>query len=103
MNSEQRNVLRAWDELIGVYGNGAARLFGSKMGSFPGGAYAWGNGRIWINGTKFGRSGFSIHGGYSPGSAGCIDVVKNISIVINNLQNLSSRSGHFSIPLKVNY
>ena len=46
-------------------------------GKFPGYKRAWGPGRYWLrpakqNKTK--RSGFSIHGGSEPGSAGCIDI-----------------------------
>ncbi|WP_083681116.1 DUF2778 domain-containing protein [Archangium sp. Cb G35] len=48
-------------------------------GGWPGGESSWGKHRIWLkpkSGTKtYGRSGFSIHGGDNPGSAGCIDLV----------------------------
>jgi LysM repeat protein len=46
-----------------------------------GGTNAWGTQRTWLTpmqGTNtYGRSGFSIHGGKTPGSAGCIDLTKN--------------------------
>jgi len=46
-------------------------------GEWPGGIRAWGDHRLWLeplSGTDtFGRGGFSIHGGTSFGSAGCID------------------------------
>jgi hypothetical protein len=46
--------------------------------AWPGGKSSWGQHRIWLTpaaGTAtHGRSGFSIHGGSSPGSAGCIDL-----------------------------
>jgi len=46
--------------------------------AWPGGESAWGRNRIWLSpetGTEmYGRSGFSIHGGEAPGSAGCIDL-----------------------------
>jgi hypothetical protein len=46
--------------------------------AWPGGESAWGKYRIWLepaSGTNtYGRSGFSIHGGAIPGSAGCIDL-----------------------------
>ena len=39
---------------------------------------AWGLRRVWlqpdINTNTYGRSGFSIHGGWKKGSAGCIDI-----------------------------
>lgn len=51
-------------------------------GGWPGGESSWGRHRIWLQpkaGTKtYGRSGFSIHGGSSPGSAGCIDLVEQM-------------------------
>lgn len=63
--------------------------FSLKLGlggtGWPGGPNAWGVGRIWLHpaaGTDtFGRDGFSIHGGQSPGSAGCIDVTGNMARV----------------------
>ena len=51
------------------------------LGKWPGGKRSWGNTRTWLTpmeGTNtYGRSGFSIHGGATPGSAGCIDLTKN--------------------------
>lgn len=55
---------------------------GIGRGKWPGGTSSWGNHRIWLepqSGTKtYGRSGFSIHGGSTPGSAGCIDLTENM-------------------------
>lgn len=52
-------------------------------GAWPGGNRSWGKSRIWLepeNGTEtYGRSGFSIHGGTDPGSAGCIDLVESMN------------------------
>lgn len=49
-----------------------------KQTSWKGGSAAWGNHRIWLepaNETNtLNRSNFSIHGGVSFGSAGCIDL-----------------------------
>jgi hypothetical protein len=51
-------------------------------GGWPGGESSWGRHRIWLSpkaGTEtHGRSGFSIHGGSDPGSAGCIDMTSNM-------------------------
>jgi hypothetical protein len=51
-------------------------------GKWPGGVPAWGAHRIWLKpaaGTNtLGRSGFSIHGGWEAGSAGCIDLTSSI-------------------------
>ena len=50
--------------------------------AWPGGESSWGQHRIWLEpapGTvTHGRSGFSIHGGDTPGSAGCIDLTHSI-------------------------
>jgi RHS repeat-associated protein len=40
---------------------------------------AWGDYRTpieWVAGPQYGRSGYFIHGGAAPGSAGCIDLVE---------------------------
>ncbi|WP_331374708.1 L,D-transpeptidase [Sinorhizobium chiapasense] len=63
------------DDVIGLLGY----PFG-KGGKWPGGRVAWGNSRAWLTpkadiDPKYAhRSGFSIHGGRDPGSAGCIDL-----------------------------
>jgi LysM repeat protein len=57
-----------WDRFKGNFGGG----------SWPGLEKSWGEHRTWLtplkNTNTFGRSGFTIHGGYEPGSAGCIDL-----------------------------
>jgi RHS repeat-associated protein len=55
------------------------RLLGAiGRGTWPGGTDSWGQYRTWLTpleGTNtHGRSGFTIHGGTKPGSAGCIDL-----------------------------
>lgn len=63
------------DEILG-----AAKFVGLKAGGWPGGRVAWGNSRSWltpksdIDPQNAHRNGFSIHGGWVPGSAGCIDL-----------------------------
>lgn len=54
-------------------------LFGLiGRGHWPGLRRSWGTHRIWLEPAPetdtHGRSGFSIHGGRDPGSAGCIDL-----------------------------
>lgn len=79
-------------------------------GSFPGGTYAWGENRVWINpsskivtdpetGKEVVRTNMSIHGGSVPGSAGCIDLHKNASPFFKRL----SQSTSSSIRLNVLY
>ncbi|HEX6119068.1 MAG TPA: L,D-transpeptidase [Dongiaceae bacterium] len=46
--------------------------------NWTGGRPSWGNYRAWLTPKSdtqtYGRGGFAIHGGSSPGSAGCIDL-----------------------------
>lgn len=50
--------------------------------AWPGGESSWGRHRIWLDpadGTEtYRRSGFSIHGGDDPGSAGCVDLTNSL-------------------------
>ena len=61
-----------WDQFKGVFG----------AGTWKGGQMVWGDSRVWLEpmaGTNtFGRSNFSIHGGWFPGSAGCIDLTSSM-------------------------
>jgi RHS repeat-associated protein len=63
------------------------QLGAGKVGSWPGGVRSWGFQRVWLQpmgGTNtLGRSGFSIHGGFVPGSAGCIDLTGNMGAFAN--------------------
>ncbi|MCV6599294.1 MAG: DUF2778 domain-containing protein [Alphaproteobacteria bacterium] len=57
--------------------------FIKRYTSWPGGEDSWGNERIWLTPDKEndmkGRDGFSIHGGTSFGSSGCIDLAGSMS------------------------
>ncbi|MCD6544019.1 MAG: RHS repeat-associated core domain-containing protein, partial [Flavobacteriaceae bacterium] len=79
-------------------------------GEWPGGKFAWGKNRVWINpsavdvvnpvtGETVTRTNMSIHGGSSPGSAGCIDCHKNADKFFNKLRQSRSKS----IRLRVIY
>ncbi len=62
---------------------GWSRVLGNKFGGkWPGSSVSWGNSRVWLEPSKetntFGRAGFSIHGGWEPGSAGCIDLTSGM-------------------------
>ena len=52
------------------------------VGEWPGSEYSWGESRVWLEASTetntYGRSGFSVHGGVEPGSAGCIDMTNHI-------------------------
>ena len=60
-------------------------------GEWPGAKGSWGVHRTWIDPIGdtniYGRSGFSIHGGKDPGSAGCIDLTKHNDSFHNWLKN----------------
>lgn len=67
---------------------------------------AWGEFRIPIRQTeaqqlRSGRSNLFIHGGDSPGSAGCIDLGHQIGILVAILQKEHARSDNRRIPLEV--
>jgi RHS repeat-associated protein len=76
------NSIQSWDD-VGLLNKFASTfvnppyqlLTGNKVGRFPGGLYSWGSQRTeLIRDGETEGSGFYIHGGYVPGSAGCIDL-----------------------------
>ena len=73
----------------------------------PGSDNAWGDYRVAIHPyptTKtYGRGGFFIHGGAIPGSAGCIDLTKNMNRFIKHLRTLMPGKKDCYIPLTVEY
>lgn len=81
-----------WDKFKGNFG----------AGTWPGGTDAWGDTKTWLTPVKgtntYGRSGFSIHGGKTPGSAGCIDLTKNNKSFHNWLKSYGK-----PVKLNVNY
>lgn len=60
--------------------NQAIGWFG--VGKWKGSTMSWGKSRVWLEPAKetntYGRGGFSIHGGWEPGSAGCIDLTEQM-------------------------
>lgn len=77
-----------------------------KVGSMPGGRPAWGEGHVQINPTKVvvdgvKRGGFTIHGGSTPGSVGCIDLTENDGNFFDFLEK--HRGDQDSIPIFVKY
>jgi hypothetical protein len=69
---------------------GQAALGQFGFGAWPGGTRSWGFQRVWLEplpGTNtFGRGGFTIHGGFVPGSAGCIDLTHSMERFANRFQ-----------------
>jgi hypothetical protein len=89
------------DYFIGLWVNGVTQsIFGTKTGAWPGGPISWGPMRAWIDGSAYDRNGFSIHGGLSPGSAGCIDLTRQVVPFMIQFQNYAGSS---TVPLIVQY
>lgn len=92
------------DDTIGIVGS---LVNIKKVGRFPGGRYAWGDCRLEIQQTaqqkkESGRSGFSIHGGKQPGSAGCIDLMdkdKDFCSFLEKYRGVEQKE----VPLEVQY
>ena len=77
-----------------------------KKGSLPGGKIPWGPGRISVNldpkvAADTERTGITIHGGYFPGSAGCIDLVNHAQSFFDKVDELKGKQE--KIPLIVDY
>ena len=73
-NQDERQTMNMTDAIIGS----GSKLLSRKDGEWPGGPISWGTKRVWIHPDKntntYGRDGFSIHGGLTKGSGGCIDI-----------------------------
>ena len=89
--------------------NDVGLKIGEKLGldlkhksNWSGNPIAWGTKRVWLepdtNTNTYGRSGFSIHGGLSKGSAGCIDIPWQTGKLSNYLDDCQD-----SVPLQVKY
>jgi hypothetical protein len=82
-----------WEKMKGVFGGGP----------WPKGIPAWGNYRVWLNPDPdtetFGRGNFSIHGGWTPGSAGCIDLTREMDDFAELMQSL----GQDEVLVRVDY
>jgi len=63
----------------------------NPFGKWPGGEESWGNHRVWLEPDKHtdtkGRGNFSIHGGYEPGSRGCIDLTSGMDDFSEKLED----------------
>ncbi|MBP3513093.1 MAG: DUF2778 domain-containing protein [Elusimicrobiaceae bacterium] len=91
------------DTLIGIAGKNPIKNFGK----YPGSTAAWGQCRIPITPTpeqerKTNRSGFTIHGGWKRGSAGCIDITQNDRKFCDFIEKFRGKNQN-SVPLTVDY
>lgn len=86
-----------------------ALKLGEKMGfdmkqksGWSGNPILWGTSRVWLqpdaNTNTYGRSGFTIHGGLTKGSAGCIDIPWQTGKLNDYLDNCQD-----SVPVYVKY
>ncbi len=86
-----------------------ALKLGEKLGfninqksGWSGNPISWGTSRVWLrpddNTNTYGRSGFSIHGGLTKGSAGCIDIPWQTGKLNNYLDDCQD-----SVPVYVKY
>ena len=102
-NQNQRQNITAFDAVAGT-GIGIANKLGANIhrGKWNGGPISWGTKRVWLqpdaNTNTYGRSGFTIHGGWSKGSAGCIDIPWQTGKVGNDLDDCQD-----SAPVYVKY
>jgi RHS repeat-associated protein len=92
LDPSQIQIISTKDLLLGLVGRGA----------WPGGKASWGEQRAWLapapgTDTK-GRSGFSIHGGARPGSAGCIDLCSQAKDFFSSVDRTVDK-----IPVFVDY
>ena len=88
------------DVTNGIFG--IAGLMGIDIGTWPTSIFGWGTERVWLQpqaGTDtFGRDEFSIHGGATAGSAGCIDLVSQASTFFSFFKSLGE-----NVVLQVDY
>ena len=75
----QQSKLQSWSEVDQF----SKTFCFAGFGSWPGCTDSWGEQRVWLMAKShtnvYGRSGFSIHGGNIPGSAGCIDLTHSMN------------------------
>jgi hypothetical protein len=84
VSQRRAQQITASDDALGRFGRGG----------WPGGIPSWGFQRIWLTpmeGTNVrGRSGFSIHGGDTPGSAGCVDLTTRMGDFFRFFRNANT-------------
>ncbi len=97
-DQKQRQNIGLLDAVLGAI----TKVFNLPYGAWKGSIPAWGTKRVWLrpdtNTNTYGRSGFSIHGGLTKGSAGCIDIPWQTGKLSNYLDNCQD-----SVPVYVKY
>ncbi|MBQ3035069.1 MAG: DUF2778 domain-containing protein, partial [Alphaproteobacteria bacterium] len=99
-NQDQRQSLTLENILLKLGDNLGIKM--DKKSSWSGNPISWGLKRVWLkpdkNTNTHGRDGFSIHGGFSKGSAGCIDIPWQTDDLSDYLDNCQK-----SVPVQVKY
>ena len=97
-NQNQRQTIGAWDAAVGA----TTGILGINRGKWKGSLPAWGMRRIWLEPDSktntYGRKGFTIHGGWNKGSAGCIDIPWQTGELSDYMDDCQE-----SVPVYVNY
>ncbi len=79
-----------------------AKIFGKQVGKWPGGTWAWGKHRVWLEPkdetNTHGRTRITIHGGSDFGSAGCIDLADGMDDFAQDYKKYGK-----DMPLTVKY
>lgn len=80
----QQSDFQRWED-ASIFNRAACVLayLNYKAGLWPGCPIAWGTRRVWLRPSPstnvYGRDNFSIHGGWFPGSIGCIDLTDSMN------------------------
>lgn len=73
-----------------------------KKGRFPGSIVSWGTSKVNLlpdrENNMFGRDGFTIHGGWIPGSRGCIDLTRDNDSFMQTFLDIGQ-----DLPLYIRY
>lgn len=89
-----KNIALKTAEKLGINTN--------QKSGWSGNPISWGTSRVWLqpeaNTNTYGRDGFSIHGGLTKGSRGCIDIPWQTGKLNNYLDDCQS-----SVPIYVKY
>jgi len=93
INADEIQEISDWEDFKGRIG----------IPNWRGGRPSWGNYRAWLtpklDTRTCGRGGFAIHGGSSPGSAGCIDLTDRMDEFVELMRAL----GQDQVDVVVDY
>lgn len=106
-SSERQRISKAGPIPAGIYWIRPDELWGNAWYHVTASRSAWGNFRISIHPftttETFGRGGFFIHGGDTPGRAGCIDLSLSMDKFVSDLRREVGENRTCKIHLSVTY